>query len=405
MLLTRTQARALMLAAQGMLQRPAKKATRADLLRAIRRMCVLQIDTINVVARSPYIVLWSRLGDYEIRWLEELLAEGKLFEYWSHEACFLPVEDYRLYRHRMLDAVGMGWHYSQSWVESHRAEIDALLELIRERGPVRASDFERTDGVAGGWWEWKTEKRALEMLFTKGELMIARRQNFQRVYDLRERVLPSWHDGLMPSVEEVRRELALKAVRALGVTTASWVSDYFRSDKRRTMETVAALAGEGLLLSVLVEGWKEPALVHPENRKLLKDVIADKLKPELTTLLSPFDPLVWDRARARVMFDFDYRLECYTPAPKRRYGYFTLPILHRGTLAGRLDAKAHRKDGLFEVKSLHLEPHARVNHEMVAGLAGAIKEFAGWHKTPSVVVRLTEPASLAKRLSNSINAL
>jgi uncharacterized protein YcaQ len=171
------------------------------------------------------------------------------------------------------------------------------------------------------------------------------------------------------------------------------------------METVAALAGEGLLLSVLVEGWKEPALVHPENRKLLKDAIADKLKPELTTLLSPFDPLVWDRARARVMFDFDYRLECYTPAPKRRYGYFTLPILHKGTLAGRLDAKAHRKDGLFEVKSLHLEPHARVNHEMVAGLAGAIKEFAGWHKTPSVVVRLTEPASLAKRLSNSINAL
>jgi uncharacterized protein YcaQ len=404
MMLSRTQARSLLLAAQGLLRRPGKKATKADLLRAIRRMSVLQIDTINVVARSPYLVLWSRLGDYETRWLDELLAAGKLFEYWSHEACFLPIEDYRLYRHRMLDASGMGWHYSQSWVGSHRAEVDALLELIRMRGPVRAADFARTDGVAGGWWEWKTEKRALEMLFTSGELMIARRQNFQRVYDLRERVLPSWHDGLLPPIEEVRRELALKAVRALGVTSAAWVSDYFRSDKRRTRETVAALAGEGSLLSVPVEGWKEPALVHPENRKLLKEAIADKLKPELTTLLSPFDPLVWDRERARVMFDFDYRLECYTPAPKRRYGYFTLPVLHRGTLAGRLDAKAHRKEGLFEVKSLHLEPHARVNHELVSSLAAAIRECAGWHRTPSVVLRLTEPASLARRLSNSLNA-
>jgi uncharacterized protein YcaQ len=405
MLLSQSQARALMLAAQGLHQRPGKKAAKADVLRAIRRMSVLQIDTINVVARSPYFVLWSRLGDYKIGWLDELLAEGKLFEYWSHEACFLPIEDYRLYRHRMLDASGMGWHYSPSWVESHHAEIDALLELIRGRGPVRAADFERTDGVAGGWWEWKPEKRALEMLFTNGEVMIARRQNFQRVYDLRERVLPSWHDSLLPSIAEVRRELALKAVRALGITTAAWVSDYFRSDKRRTTETVADLAGEGLLLPVSVEGWKEPALVHPENQKLLKDVIADRLKPELTTLLSPFDPLVWDRARARVMFDFDYRLECYTPAPKRRYGYFTLPILHKGTLAGRLDAKAHRKDGLFEIKSLHLEPHARVNHELVAGLATAIKECADWHKTPSVVVRLTEPASLARRLSNSIGTI
>jgi uncharacterized protein YcaQ len=404
MMLSRTQARALLLAAQGLLRRPEKKAAKADLLRVIRRMSVLQIDTINVVARSPYMVLWSRLGDYETRWLDELLAAGKLFEYWSHEACFLPIEDYRLYRHRMLDASGMGWHYSAPWVESHRAEVDALLELIRMRGPVRAADFARTDGVAGGWWEWKTEKRALEMLFTSGELMIARRQNFQRVYDLRERVLPSWHDGLLPPIAEVRRELALKAVRALGVTNSSWVSDYFRSDKRRTRETVAALAGEGLLLSVSVEGWKEPGLVHPENRKLLKEAIADKLKPELTTLLSPFDPVVWDRERARVMFDFDYRLECYTPAPKRRYGYFTLPILHRGTLAGRLDAKAHRKEGLFEVKSLYLEPHARVNHELVACLAAAIRECAGWHKTPSVVVRLTEPASLARRLSNSLNA-
>jgi uncharacterized protein YcaQ len=365
-------------------------------------MGVLQIDTINVVARSPYMVLWSRLGDYETRWLDELLAEGRLFEYWSHEACFLPIEDYALYRHRMLDAETMGWHYSRSWVESHRADIERLLEFIRERGAVRAADFERTDGKAGGWWEWKTEKRALEMLFTSGELMIARRHNFQRVYDLRERVLPSWRDELLPSIEEVRRELALKAVRALGVTTPAWVSDYFRSDKRQTRETVKALASAGELISVEVEGWQEPGLVHPGNRRLLQQASSGKLKPELTTLLSPFDPLVWDRARARVMFGFDYRLECYTPAPKRRYGYFTLPILHAGTLAGRLDAKAHRKDGIFEVKALHLEPEARVNEELVESIAAALAECARWHKTPALVVRRTEPASLARRLAKAV---
>lgn len=402
--LTQTQARALMLAAQGLDRRPAKKATKRDVLRAVRRMCALQIDTIHVVARSPFLVLWSRLGDYEPRWLEELLSEGKIFEYWSHEACFLPEEDYALYRHRMLEADSQGWHYSRRWVESHRLEVEQLLDLIRVRGAVRAADFERTDGKTGGWWEWKTEKRALEMLFTAGELMIARRQNFQRVYDLRERVLPSWDDARLPPKEEVRRTLALKAVRALGITRARWVGDYFRTDRRQTLETVLSLAREGSLLTVEVEGWKEPAFVHPENRKLLKDAASSKLAPTLTTLLSPFDPLVWDRARAREMFDFDYKIECYTPEPKRLYGYFTLPILRRGSLVGRLDAKAHRREGVFEVKVVHLEPWVRAGAELVADVGEALRACAVWHKTPEVIVRRSEPHALARRLQRAAGA-
>ncbi|HEY0385317.1 MAG TPA: crosslink repair DNA glycosylase YcaQ family protein, partial [Pyrinomonadaceae bacterium] len=170
MQMTHTAAQAVMLAAQNLLEprraRRKKKATKADVLAVIRQMGLLQIDTIHVVARSPYLVLWSRLGHYEPRWLEELLAEGQLFEYWAHEACFLPIEDYALYRHRMLDASSMGWKYSHEWVAAHRAEVEKVLGLIRERGPARSADFTREDSQQGGWWEWKPEKRALEMLFT-----------------------------------------------------------------------------------------------------------------------------------------------------------------------------------------------------------------------------------------------
>jgi uncharacterized protein len=393
----------LMLAAQGIVPGPKKKkATKRDVLQMIRRMGALQIDTIHVVARSPYFVLWSRLGDYEPKWLEELLEEGAIFEYWSHEACFLPIEDYPLYRRRMLGAESMGWKYPRQWVKTHQKEIDLLREFIRERGPVRAADFERTDGKAGGWWEWKMEKRALEALFTAGELMIARRSNFQRVYDLRERVLPDWDDNQLPSAEGVRRELALKAVRALGVAKARWVADYFRTNMRETLDTVRALTDEERLLSVEAEDWNEPGFVHPDNLGLVKAARAGSLKMERATLLSPFDPVVWDRARTRFLFDFDYRLECYTPEPKRRYGYFTLPLLRRASLVGRLDAKAHRKDGVFEVKSLHMEPGVTVRGEVLDDIALALLECAGWHRTPRIIVRQSDPPTVAARLQKAV---
>jgi hypothetical protein len=389
-LLSRNAARALMVAAQGLDRRARRGARKADVLAAIRRMGVLQIDTISVVARSPYLVLWSRLGAYEPRWLEELLAEGALFEYWAHEACFIPVEDYALFRHRMLDPAAMGWKYRAEFIRTHRAEVDALLDTVRERGPVRSADFERRDGGGGGWWEWKPEKRMLESLFTAGELMIARRENFQRVYDVRERVLPSWSDDLLPSPDAVARELALRAVRAMGVARAKWVADYFRTAKRTTPAIPARLADEGALLRVEVEGWKEPGYVHPDHAQLATRAAAGEIRPTLTTVLSPFDPLVWDRVRAAELFDFEYRLECYTPAPRRRWGYFVLPLLRRGALVGRIDAKAHRREGVFEVKKLYLEPGARPTDRFIADIAGALRECAAWHGTPTVVIRDSE---------------
>src|SRR5262245_13123548 len=403
MRLSSDAARALMLAAQGLSRRPERPAGKADVLDLIRRMNVLQIDTIHVVARSPYLVLWSHLGHYQTRWLDDLLAEGALFEYWAHEACFLPIEDYPLYRNRMLDAANMGWKYAREWAAQNRDALDRVLAHVREHGAVRSADFERTDGSDGKWWGWKTEKRALESLFTSGELMIVRRQNFQRIYDLRERVLPTWDDAQLPPIDEVRRTLALKAVRALGITTARWAGDYFRTRKLETTALVKRLADEGTLLQVAVEGWDETAYIHPDNAAMAEAAAAGALTPQLTTLLSPFDPLVWDRARALAMFGFDYRIECYTPAPKRRYGYFTLPILRRGQLIGRLDPKAHRKEGRFEVKALHLEPGIAVTNELAADIAGALREFAAWHATPSIEVRWSDPPKLAALVQRAID--
>jgi uncharacterized protein YcaQ len=391
-----------MLAAQSLHRCPGRPAKKSDVLDMIRRMHVLQIDTIHVVARSPYLVLWSRLGAYRPEWLTDLLAEGAIFEYWAHEACFLPIEDYPLFRHRMLDAANMGWKYAREWAAQNGETLARVLEHVRERGEVRSADFERTDGSDGKWWGWKSEKRALETLFTAGELMIARRHNFQRIYDLRERVHPTWDDAQLAPIEDVRRELALRAVRALGITTARWVADYFRTGIKETAPLIPILAAEGALAEVTVEGWRQPAYIHPDNLGLAERAAAGRLAPKLTTLLSPFDPLVWDRQRALAMFGFDYRIECYTPAPKRRYGYFTLPILRRGRLIGRLDPKAHRKEGRFEVKALHLEPGVPVDEALAADIAAALRECAAWHETPTVDVRWSDPPELAAMVQRAI---
>jgi uncharacterized protein YcaQ len=395
------RARELLLAAQGLGSVP-ERATKDDVRGIIRRMGVLQIDSISVVARSPYLVLWSRLGSYEPRWLDELLAEGALFEYWSHAACFIPIEDYGLYRRLMIE----GGEKTRSWMQAHHEEIEHVMERVSENGPVRAAEFARTDGKAGGWWEWKPEKRALEHLFAAGELMISRRENFHRVYDLRERVLakalPDWEDALAPNEQEVRRALALKTVRALGVALARWVPDYFRTPKKGVSGLLEELADEGSLLRARIED--EPAYLHPDNAGLAEEILSGGLRSSVTTLLSPFDPVVWDRARALELFGFEYKIEVYTPAARRRYGYYSLPILHNGVLVGRLDAKAHRKQGTFEVKAIHLEPDTPVNDDLVSELAYALRDCAGWHGTPEVLVRRSDPSELTEPLRLALDS-
>lgn len=394
--LSQEAVRGLMIAAQGLQQCPPVPATKDDVRRIIRQMHVLQIDTIHVVARSPYFVLWSRLGAYDPRWLEELLAEGALFEYWSHAASFLPIEDYPLYRRIMLERLTWNeknWH---QWMQKNADLVEKLLAHIRENGPVRSADFERAEGAPGGWWNWKDEKIALEGLWFQGDLMVVKRHNFQRVYDLRERVF-AYDDTITPPVETVFETFVLNTVRALGVVKAAWIGDYFRMimymHKRLVNQLIDRMIDEGKLHPVQVEGWDVPGYFHPDDHAAIDAASNGQIPVSKTTLLSPFDPIVWDRARAQELFDFNYLIECYTPAPKRKYGYFTLPILYNNRLIGRLDPKAHRKEGLFEVKALHLEPGVVVDDALVTALRSTLQECAAWHKTPQVVVRqATEPA-------------
>lgn len=389
-------ARTLMVAAQRLDRRPRRRARPDDLLASIQQMGALQIDSINVVARSPYLVLWSRLGTYPTEWLDRLLEEGRIFEYWAHEACFLPIEDYPLHRFRMDAPEELGWKYHAGWVEANAALMDAVLHEIRTRGPLRAAHFE-TPQRRGPWWGWKPAKRALEMHFSEGRLMIARREGFQRVYDLRERVHPDWNAVASPDPEGSLQELALRTVRALGVARTAWVADYFRTPKRRTPAAVLALADAGRLLPAQIEGLGE-AWIHPDHMELADRAAARALRPSLTTLLSPFDPLVWDRARCLAIFGFDYRIECYTPASKRRFGYFALPILRRGRLVGRLDAKAHRAQGELEIRAIHFEVGVRRSNQLAHDIGGAIRDFARWQNLRRTRFRKVAPAEFKRPL-------
>jgi uncharacterized protein YcaQ len=386
-------------------------------------------------------VLFSRLGAYPQSWLDEALARGEVFETWAHEACFAPIED--LQAHRLFNREARkhwGLEHAQKSHAQQRAELDKLLAHIRDNGAVKTSDFERQEGRGSAWWGWKDEKRWLEALFASGELMVARREKFQRVYDLTERVAPQLAhlqhthqstvqrkiearnassaapEGLVPAraivakdfvseLEQVRNRFIEKSITALGITQARWVHDYYRSKPRLKDADLDALVEQGNLLRVRVDGWDVPAYVHASQAALLKKAIAGKLLPTHTALLSPFDPIVWDRERALAMFDFDYRLECYTPEAKRVHGYFVLPILCRGELIGRLDAKAHRAQGVFEIKALHAQLSAAWTAVQITDVAQAIQRCANWHATPEVKIGPTRPAKLAAALKSALRSL
>ncbi len=410
MIVSRREAVALLLARQGLTTPGYAGAAphRSDLnqvVDCIQQMGVLQIDTIHVVARSPYLVLWSRLGAFEPTLLERALVDRRIFEYWSHEASFLPIEHLPYSRALMLERNTNPKRNRFVQRRSDDAEvINAVLAHAYDGAEVRSSDFERAiPGSGQGWWDWKPEKMALEILFMLGELTVSRRDRFHRIYRRWKDHYPEFDDASLPNAEAVADHHVRIATRALGVGTRSWIADYFRRPQAETKLAIGRLVASGELMEVEIDGLG-PAYAIAGTETQLAEIRDGLHSPRGTHLLSAFDPIVWHRARALELFDFDYRIECYTPKAKRRYGYFTLPILHEGQLVGRLDPKAHRQERRLEIKAIHLEPGVEVTSDLVEGIATALVHFATWQELDDVEVVSSDPPMLRRRLGPEIRA-
>jgi hypothetical protein len=347
-----TALRRLAISAQGYAPR-ARRASTREVEEAIRRASCIQLDSISTVERSHRIAISSRAGEYAAGTVPRLLKQGRVIEYWAHEACLLPVEDWPLFgwvRERFSD--DHPWHGD---VKSRYPGLaEQILARIREEGPVASRDF---DGKGSGtMWNWKPAKVMLEALFSGGELVIAGRvSGFQRVYDLPERVLPRGVlDAPTVSEHDAVRELVLRAVRARGPLTDAAIAEHWRLPGRgtRVRPVVDELVATGVLERLQVEDGGAQVVAEP-------GADLDPPRPTAAVLVSPFDNLLWDRPFARRVLSFDHVIEVYKPAPQRKYGYYVLPFLWRDRVVGRVDLKTERADGTLVVKALHLEPGVR----------------------------------------------
>jgi uncharacterized protein YcaQ len=407
--LSAEQARRLALAAQGFGRpRPAGRVDARHVRRAIDDVGLLQLDSVNVFLRSHYMPLFSRLGPYPREALDRLAwhedASGKsrrarrrdLFEYWGHEASLLPVELQPLLRWRMARANSLAWKGVRRIAAEQPQLLEFVLDEVRERGPLRASDLAAKGRrrKPGEMWSWSEEKTALEYLFFSGQLCAARRVNFERLYDLPERVLPqAVLEAPTPSQEDAQRQLLRVAAKRLGVATEPDLGDYFRLPRTESKARVAELADNGDLLPVQVEGWRQSGYVTPERLTGLRRAASAR------ALLTPFDSLVWARERTERLFGFRYRIEIYVPAPKRVYGYYVLPFLLGDRLVARVDLKSDRQAGVLRVRGAFAEPG--VGREPVAQeLAGELLALCKWLELSGVTV--TRNGDLASPLRRAL---
>jgi uncharacterized protein YcaQ len=393
------QARRIALAAQG-LAAPARRAAAgpAALRAALDRLGAIQIDSINVVARSHELVLAARAGPHDPAAFERLVYRRRAgFEYWGHAASFLPIGYYRLFlpRMRRLAVVTRGW-----WADVRRrnaALYGPVLDRIRAEGPLPASAYREPSGPRRGtWWDWAPAKHVLEDLFDQGTVLVHDRVNFERRYDLAERVLPAGVDTSEPKPAEAALALTVLAARALGVGTAADLADYFRLPREDARQALAEAVASGLLQEVRVAGWAKPAYLVP-------GMPVPRRVAHPPVLLSPFDSLVWSRDRTERLFGFRYVLEVYVPAARRVYGYYTMPVLHEGELVARVDPKHDRQSGRLLLRALHLEdghPPAAA----VAATASAATRLAAHLGAERVEAADAMPARLGGGLQAALRA-
>jgi len=388
--ITLAQARRIALAAQGLHEGRPAAASRRHLSRALQRSHLLQIDSVNVLVRAHYMPLFSRLGAYDRDLLETLAyhrRKRETFEYWGHEASLIRLDLQPLFRWRMARAArGEGIYGGLArFGREKRAFIEEVRREIALRGPIGAGELSIGGKGQGSWWGWSDGKRALEWLFWAGEVTTAARRGFERLYDLPERVLPpEILNAPTPSAEEAQRELLRLSIRALGIASERCLRDYFRLEPQDAKARIPELVEAGDLIPVTVEGWG-PVYLDPQA-KIPRRV-------EARALVSPFDPIVWERTRTERLFDFRYRIEIYTPAEKREFGYYCLPFVLGERIVARTDLKADRAAGNLIVHSIH--PEASVAPEEIAPALGEeLRLMAEWLNLGSI----TAPKEWRKRL-------
>lgn len=394
--------RRLALSSQGLLQTQPFGRGLAGACKAVNHLGYVQIDTISVVERAHHHVLHSRVPKFDPSMMNKMLIEGDIFEYWSHAAAFLPIDDFRFslpYKHAIKSGQT---HWNKNPDRQLMAE---LLERIRTEGPLRSRDVETKVSNRAGWWDWKPAKKALEQLFMEGDLMVKDRVGFQKNYDLTERVLPSSTNVTMPSMEEFVTHMVNQQLRCHGVVSLKGLT-YLRRN------TALRNAVKSLVNERLAQGTLEQIQLSSGDVYFIETGALERRLPNLSNrlqILSPFDNSVIQRDRLKHLFQYDYQIECYVPEAKRKYGYFSLPLLFRGEFIGRMDCKAHRKIRLLEIKSLHLESNAGQqgfdDDRIINAFMEAIDSFRQFQQCDSVSLTAVNPKRLTLPLQSRLNAL
>tara|TARA_E500000318_G_C3553944_1_gene210215 strand:+ start:586 stop:1824 length:1239 start_codon:yes stop_codon:yes gene_type:complete len=348
------QARNLALVGQGFDCDENRPVTKRRIMKAIRKTNMLQVDSVNVLTRAHYMPVFSRLGVYDPKLLDDIVwgksRDRKLIEYWGHEASMIPIEDYPLYRWRMEDArSGKGMWGRIARMQHEQPElIDGILERIENEGALGASDLDQAGPKSAEWWGWSDTKTALEYLFWSGQVTAHKRRNsFERVYDLPHRVIGDAAHDPAPDRQDAMCDLICKGIAATGVAAEIDLRKYFRMPTAETKACLARLVEEGRLLRADVQGWKLDGYLCPN--------VNQRARAKPTCLMVPFDPVMWERDRVERIFSFNYRIEIYVPAEKRQYGYYVLPFMLNGEFVARVDLKSDRKAGVLLVQSAHLE--------------------------------------------------
>ncbi len=369
------EARKLILLSQGFKINDKNLSRKNAVSNIIQRLKYIQIDSIAVVERAHHHSLWNRVSNYQSLYLDQLLDDKQVFEYWSHAASYLPMTDYR-YSLPRKKAISSG---QQHWFKKDKKIMKYVMDRIEEEGPLQASDFKDQRNTTNGWWDWKPAKKALEQLFMEGELMVVRRNKFHKVYDLTERVVPNHIDTSLPTSKEYYYHLIVSYLSANSIGTAEQISYLLKGLKPHILKVCNQMLADGELVTIKVKDITYFAL--PEVTSLLE---SESIKKELK-VLSPFDNLLIQRNRTTELFDFDYKIECYVPEKKRQYGYFSLPLLWGDEFVGCMDAKMDRKNSQLLILNLHLE--TKITDKLTFDLKDMLSQFMQFNQATSLSVK------------------